>query len=71
MSSLGVNPKALSGALQTTSMEALTPAAATTGSGSQGHPWTIFGFDLQLQPQHWARDKMLGDNFMKINVIRD
>ena len=38
---------------------------------TQGHRQPVSLFDLQPPVKCGAQDKMLGDNFMKINVIRD
>lgn len=38
---------------------------------TQGHWQPVSLFDLQPPVKCGAQDKMLGDNFMKINVIRD
>lgn len=45
----------------------------TWGGAAPGSGHKVIGslFDLQSPVKCGAQDKMLGDNFMKINVIRD
>lgn len=49
------------------------PTAAAEGSRPRGRLQPVFPFHLQPRAERssGAPDKMLRDNFMKINVIRD